>query len=167
MAVRSVESARLVLRMSCSGGRRLVAGHLCRQVRMWLLGKRPRHAVPKFRARRPDRCLAWPAQHPMPTRRSHRSTHKKKAVERCGLDLNVQQSGLGLWRTPVQFVADIGEVQCDGQPFFRSLKPSAFDLLIGQLSTQFTRSPSILLRAGRVLKLHISKYTWVSRNLKE
>jgi hypothetical protein len=57
-------------------------------------------------------------------------------------------------------------VQCDGQPFFRSLKPSAFDLLIGQLSTQFTQSPSILLRTGRVLKLHGSKYTWVSRNLK-
>lgn len=47
----------------------------------------------------------------------------------------------GPWRTPVQFVAEIGEVQCNGQPFFWSLTPSPFNLPVSKLLTQLARSP--------------------------
>lgn len=64
-------------------------------------------------------------------------------------------------RTPVQFVAEIGEVHCNGQPFFWSLKPSSCNLFVSELLTQLARSPLRLLRGCLWLRFYKGEYTWV------
>lgn len=68
-----------------------------------------------------------------------------RSVASCvcsGIDPNQEQeSGLGFGKTPVQFVADIGEVQCDGQN--QGLACGGMYLIISS-----ARSLAISLRLG-------------------
>ncbi|NGZ04692.1 MAG: hypothetical protein CV090_16750 [Nitrospira sp. WS238] len=46
--------------------------------------------------------------------------------------ISLQHAGSRIRGTPVQFVAEIGEVQCDSQPFFWGLTPGPLYLVMSK-----------------------------------